>query len=386
MAKIHINEEQKRYITESIKQTKVEWLLDEVESNVNPLYKIQWMNSTGSLMKQMVENAYDASVNNFKDNITSFPIDVVKNKLAKLIAICQKKEEPIKDELEKLCVDVTSSLFKIDERGREINVSTELIPEISDEIDFHIEYDGLDYQYNNYQEIDDINSLIERRTINDALVIGGALEIYDLIEPRIIKQLFELDEDLPHLYSKIIKISNYLLFAENIYISDKEKHQSAYVNIEISGDEDKQDNIIVKGILFPFLLTETIRGYLEYIQNMSMNIEPKTVRYVIDKVDVLKDEPWYMRLGPVIWEQIFSDCEPEYFQTLYEELFTIENNDFEKIMREIVLGTKEGESIKDRLLNNVVYNAGYQEFEKELNKKREEKSLLIDDVFTEDEM
>ena len=70
----------------------------EILSELNPLSIIDSV-----ILKKIITNGYNKSKSNFSDNIEEHSFNEIVNKLNKLILICQKKEEPIKTELSKLC-------------------------------------------------------------------------------------------------------------------------------------------------------------------------------------------------------------------------------------------------------------------------------------------
>ena len=126
MKNIFINKNQFDLIKEAIEDARFnlpEWLINKITEKKTPLSSDK--NYINDSIKKLADKSYKDTINAFSDDITKFDIDEVENKLNKLILICQKKEENIKAELEKLCSDVVMSLFKLN--GRDIEFECNLI-------------------------------------------------------------------------------------------------------------------------------------------------------------------------------------------------------------------------------------------------------------------
>ena len=109
MKNVFISEKQYQLIKESIKANAAKqlWLTgDNTPLSSDKSY-------INSAVSKMIEKAYSDAVNSFSDNIAGVEISKIEDKLSKLILICQKKEEKIKTELEKLCADIALSLFDL---------------------------------------------------------------------------------------------------------------------------------------------------------------------------------------------------------------------------------------------------------------------------------
>ena len=372
MRNIIINKEQEKLLAEAIQQEYVlskvsDKIKHDIETDNTPISNMNVPHSLNKkILANIVSNGYSNAVQNFTDDITSFPLDKVINKLEKLIAICQKKEETIHNELEKLCVDIATSYFNSDEVA-DASLECRLVTDLSQD-DFHLEPSSLTDEYSN-------NELaVNNRKIANVLVMGGALSLYDKLQDVFLSELFKLDEELPHLYSKILKINEYLTFVHNIDITDKDNHQTGCVKVTLGGENG--DEIIALGTIFPFLLIETFRGYLELLSDKMLPDNDFEMDKITDKADILIDEPWYMILGKELWKKIVGNEDDDI--TIVSELFKIGDEKFNTLMTHVLVGDTDANALISDLVRTARYNYDYANFEKDLARRREENNILID--------
>ena len=379
MKNVFINEKQYQLIKESIKANAAKQLW--LTGDNTPLSSDKsYINSSVS---KMIEKAYSDAVNSFSDNIAGVEISKIEDKLSKLILICQKKEEKIKTELEKLCADIALSLFDLN--GTELDLECNLVNAVNQTKDFHIKPDVKgEVEYDNIEEINTEDKDEVRRRYTNAITIGAALELTDKVIAKSVKEIFELDEELPYLYTKIIKINNYLLLVNNKEITDKDNAQDAYNEVQVFSDSNKA-SILAEGVIFPFLLTETIRGFIEVMT--SKTLPEKRADYIMNTCDILEDEPKYMILGRVFWDKLCGDGFDEInAEKLLQKLLSLDTEQFNALMDEVLVGTKLGKEGMRKILDKIKYDSDYKSFEKDLDNKRKEKEIIADGYFTEEEL
>jgi len=378
MRHIIINKEQEKILAEAAQQ---DYALNRISPNIKRDIEIGSTpisalpiphNINKKVVGDILSNGYFNARDNFSDNIESFPVDKIINKLDKLVAICQKKEEKIHNELEKLCVDIATSYFNSDELA-DLTVECRLVIDLSQD-DFHIEPSTPDNGINNLDEYNKKDIAVTNRKIANTIVMGGAMTLYDKLQETFITDLFKLDEDLPHLYSKILKINEYLTYISDETITDRNNKQSGCVKVTLGGEEG--DEIVAVGTIFPFLLIETFRGYLEFMSDNMLPDNDFETDEITDKADILIDEPWYMMLGRTLWEKIVRGEDDDL--TIIGELFKMDDNSFNKLMTNVIVGTHDADTMVDELHRTARYNYDYADFEKDLARRREENNLVVD--------
>ena len=381
MKNIIINKEQERYIKESIEKDSVmgkisNTLRSEIYEDNTPISSLP---IPSSLNKRIIEDVlfrgYNHAKSNFSDDIESVTLDKVINKYNKLVAICKKKEENCRRELEKLCVDIATAYFNTDNL-QDATLECRLVNDLSDN-DFHIEPNTMsDITYDDINAYKDSEAMLSYRKMSNVLSMGGAIMLYELLRDKFINQLFSIDEELPHLYSKVLKINEYLMYVNDYEISDKNNSQSGCVNVIVN--EDDGNEIIAVGTLFPFLLIETFRGYFELMSDDILSTVDNADD-IIDKCDVLKDEPWQMIIGPHLWYRIVGDKDNAI--EIMDGLYKMEPTVFTSFISEVLAGTKAGEDKLNELQVLAKRRKEYSDFEKTLDRKRKEHNLIYGDIF-----
>ena len=201
-------------------------------------------------------------------------------------------------------------------------------------------------------------------------------------------KIFDIDEDLPHLYSKIMKINDYLLFSQPFEIEDNSHKQGGYVEVTL-GNDVTPSKIEARAVMAPMLLIELIRGCMELWASNGLPDDIDAARAAINKADALVNDPWYSRLGPVLWDKIY-DSIPEFdtksLPTFIMELSSIPTEDFEKKMSEVFAGTKAGKKFIEEISEKAKYDDEYSSFEYDIKQKQSERGVIEDEYFREDEL
>ena len=383
MKNVFLTEKQIQYIhNENRKEyripSKIFNALENKESNI-PL-------DDKEFSKKILTKRFDEIKKDFTDDISQIPLEKVSNHFNKLMRLCQEKEKNIRPQLEKLCYNTLVQLFNIPED--EIIFKCELLDFIDSGLEFHISPDtNEDYEYNSLDEIDGEGIEVQKRRLIDSLVYGVYISLFEKAKKMYINELFDIDEELPHLYSKLIKINEYLLFNVDDEVKDDNHHQGGFVKV-VLGNEEKMSNIDVKALTFPILLIESIKGIMELISSNGLPDDFNVAKNVLNKADILEEEPWDMRFGVGLWNMVTlnRDIEPKIIPDFFGKLIDIDAKDFISLFKELANNTKIGKQAIGELLDDCEYNSKYNDFEKDILVKQSEKDLISDGYFTEEEL
>ena len=142
-------------------------------------------------------------------------------------------------------------------------------------------------------------------------------------------EIYKIESKLPDLYNKIRILSDYILFNREEKIDEKNYSPSAYVAVTL-GNEGKKTIIDSQGIIFPYLLQETIRGFFELFASHGLPENNKKAMYIIRHSDFILAEEWDMRFGVSLYNNIFNDINDKllipYVFSNFSQLDTIEFN------------------------------------------------------------
>lgn len=384
-----ISEKQAKYIAESelvnaLTPDLPDFFTDAPVKSINPFTNTGYF--VGGVLNKLAKERQREVIEYFSDDITKYSTDKIYNKLGKLIAKCKKLEEPIKERLEKICLNTVVKVFAIPQDSLEI--SCNLVTDISLTKSFHIKPDtDEDYEYDTVGDIEQYDADSNKRRIINAISYGAAKCIAEQSKSLWINEIFELNEELPHLYSQITKINDYLVFNNNIQITDKSHKQGGFVEVRLS-HEDELSSISATGVIFPILLQETVRGVVDMISTYGLPDDTESAKRVVNIADALENDPWNMRFGPAMWNRIVSSVpkfQSENFPYFYKALVELPVEEFSVLMKEVFAGTKSGKKEIENLYNRSRYEDEYNKFTNDLALKRG-KDIIDDDCFTEEEL
>lgn len=306
------------------------------------------------------------------------------NILSKLVRECKEIEKPLKDNLEKLCANLVNDLFKIPQDVISFkcelvdsidNSDKRLTPEKTDDI----EIDGVD-------SLEKLSEEVYKRRLVNSLIQGASLDYSSNIQAYI-KDIYELNYKLPMLYDKIIKINNFLLFIKSDITNEKSKTDAGNVDVRL-GNDIQQSTIDAKGIIFPIMLNESIKGFLELFAAHGLPEKKEDALYVIKKADFLLAEPWDMILGKPLWDMLInkiksiSDNPIEIgLPFIFTEIVSLSVDEFHSFMKEIFANTKKGKSLIKNMIDFILHEKNKDDFNDYLNNKNSNISIIEDEEY-----
>lgn len=309
--------------------------------------------------------------------------------LSELLNRCRKKETPYRNELEKLCVNFIIDFFEVPEETVDIEVS------LVDTVDFsgttiNLEpFDGgEDIEFNSIDEVKVLKDEVYKRRILNALCMGGAIRLSNCID-NFTETLNKFDPSLVDLYKKIIAINQYLLYErEDIGMDDENKMQLGTVVVRL-GNESTKVCINAQGTIFPILLSELFRGFLELFVTHGLPKDRNLAFMIMGKSDFLKAEVWDMKLGPVLWDILYStfdNVNSNELPYLLKRISTVKTQNFHKLMQEIFARTSKGKRIASKFLKKVKKDIEYDKFVDKMGKLKSDTGIITDEFIHSDEL
>lgn len=323
---------------------------------------------------------------------TDYLISILNKKIEK----CKKIEKTITPQLEKLCENIVNSYFSIPEDT--VILKCKLVGKIKPKNSIRIlpeeNEEEITYDFEDVNELEMTNKVILKRRFINSLIQGFSYWLstdlddwYDTVK--------SLNNDLWRLWYDIIYISDYLLFTEKEEISEKNPNQTAYVEVHL-GKKGNKTSIEAQGLIFPFLLRESIRGFFELFSSHGLPEDNKKAMYIIRKSDFLVAEPWDLRFGMGIIDML-HDSLTKKFQTdllfktnklpfFFSELCSLPVEEFNDVMKNFLLGTKKGKIIALEMDSEISHDFEYQTFKDRINQKNINTSLISDGDFSKEEL
>lgn len=317
-------------------------------------------------------------------NLENYSVKYISKQIQELVDYCKKIESNFKEKLENICYNYIIDLFEVPEglvafdcRLVEVVDSDKAQVKKSETIEF-----------NDINHRSRLHDAVYKRRIINAIITGGATRL-SFISKKLIGELYDICPELPQLYRKISILNDYLLFTKNnMGMSEKNKKQSGISYLTI-GNETTKNKIIVEAEIFPILLHESIKGFLEMFAAYGLPSSKKDCTYVMSKADFINAEPWDMRIGPVLWDYLmdaFDNPETQVLPMLLTVLFSQRTEKFNSFLQEIFGETKRGKILAQKILDKTNQELEYDDFEELMHKKQTDTTIINDNYFIADEL
>jgi hypothetical protein len=252
--------------------------------------------------------------------------------------------------------------------------------EIENEIEIFNELQGLDLEK------------AKRRMIN-AIIQGASKKghyMFHLVPERL--QQITGQENILNLYGTLMSINDLTYWQ----ISDdliKGLGNSAAGKESAEGPEEDggPGKVIARGINFPVLVHELIKGTLELFALQGRPEEG--FEDVESSEDTLEKEMWDLRLGPAIWDRVRSQF-PEDVLTdenkvelqnyLLVEIFKLPAKKFLVFMKEVLSGSPRGKRMMNELMDGINKMFNDQEYEESVAMFRDDLDDATEETPIED--
>lgn len=312
--------------------------------------------------------------------------DDIENAMTILIEKCKKLEAPIKDNLEKIAYNFIVNLFNIPEEG--VNFSVELKEDLSDiSLGVRMQSEDSKFEFETLAHKKVLNDDIRKRRVINALMTGASLRIASEIR-RYIADIYDLEPRLPDLYRKILALNDYLLFTNANELTEDSNNQLGMSKI-IMGDRQTKTDVTVEAVIFPILIYEEVRAFLELCAAHGLPKSKEEANYVLKKADYLQAEPWDMRLGPAMWDYMrkaFGDIDESLLPYVFKEVCKLTPQRFNTFMQETFSESKKSKKIAQNIINYCKEKQEYDDFEGRMMSKRADFAALNEKYINPEEL
>ena len=315
----------------------------------------------------------------------------LKGELSKILTECKKLERNNIQALEELCGRIVNDMFEIPKDTLKIEMH------IVDRVDtskqrMFPEKTSNDFSFDDIEDMNHLTDEVYKRRMLNALVSGAGMYYMNFIG-NYIKEIFEINSDLPSLYKKMIDYNNLLLYYEKDTLNTEKDTDGGKVDVIVSSKLECP-TIKAEALLFPILVEETIRGILELAISRGLPKKLDKAKYVISKSDFKLAEVWDMRLGFALWNVIEKSVESCGFDMMeiginffLMEIAEMDCDEFNNSLKEIFAGTKNGKRILTDIVERICYNKDKDDFDDYIKTKNDSTiQINDDDYFTPEEL
>lgn len=276
-----------------------------------------------------------------------------------------------REELEQLAVELVMKEMGIPEGAVEFDAKIVGMGEIDmDDFGHDEENQENPEQVNIETEVEIFNELqnldlerAKRRMINS--IIQGASKkghyMFHLVPERL--EQITGNPNILNLYGTLMSINDltYWQISDDL-IKNLGGSAAGKESVERPEDEEGTAKVIARGINFPVLVHELIKGTLELFAIQGRPEGDEGFEDVEQSEDTLEKEMWDLRLGPAIWDRIRSQF-PEDILTdenkvelqnyLLVEIFKLPAKKFLVFMKEVLSGSDRGKRMMNELMDGI---------------------------------
>jgi hypothetical protein len=200
----------------------------------------------------------------------------------------------------------------------------------------------------------------KRRFIN-ALIQGSSKKGHYMFE-LVKDELDRLDPRLLNLYGVVMSVNDLLYWVLPDQMMDAMMGQDGIAGKEEVDVETTPPTVKARGVFFPILVHELIKGTMEILGIQGLPDDPKQAEMVMGSTDTLANEIWDLRLGPVLWEK-FTNAYPEklfdedkrWIQNyLFARFSALSAEEFFKLSKAILRGDAKATQVLNRMVTEIV--------------------------------
>lgn len=203
-------------------------------------------------------------------------------------------------------------------------------------------------------------------------------------------ELNRIDPQLLSLYGILMSINDLIYWL----MPDEAVQMMAGNEQNMAGKEEIDDTtdpptIKARGVFFPVLIHELIKGVMEVFGTHGLPDDPKSQQMIMGSTDTLPNEIWDLRLGPVIWEKFMNSYPVELFEDdkkhiqhyLFARFSALDTQQFFDIAKKILSGNPEGEKFIKTMVNDIISDLKKRDLEDSLGSYEDDNDDDDDDGF-----
>ena len=175
-------------------------------------------------------------------------------------------------------------------------------------------------------------------------------------------ELDRIDPRLLNLYGIVMSVNDLMYWVLPDEMMDMMMSQSGVGGKEEVDIETDPPTVRARGLFFPILIHELIKGTMEVLGTQGLPDDPKQAEMVMASTDTLANEVWDLRLGPVIWEKFLTayperlfDEDKKFIQSyLFARFSALSSEEFFNLAKMILRGDAKATSILDKMVTEIV--------------------------------
>tara|TARA_R100000664_G_C2759734_1_gene149793 strand:+ start:1929 stop:3278 length:1350 start_codon:yes stop_codon:yes gene_type:complete len=221
------------------------------------------------------------------------------------------------------------------------------------------------------EEFEDFDIEKQKRRFLNQLIQGASKKghyMFHLVE----EELNNISPDLINLYGIMMSVNDlvYWIMPDQTTMMMAQSGSGMAGKEEVDPDTDPP-TVKARGITFPVLVHELIKGVMEVLATQGLPDDPRQAQMVMDSEDTLTAEVWDLRLGPVIWEkfreaypfELMQDDKVEIQNYLFSEFARMDAKEMFRLTKDILSNSDTGKEELKRIVKEIIQEMQKEDYE-----------------------
>ncbi len=224
------------------------------------------------------------------------------------------------------------------------------------------------------------NDEVAKRKVMNALIQGASKKGHYMFE-LVSEQLTQLKPNIVRLYGILMSVNDmlYWLMPDEMMLGGGGGGTKA--GKEEIDAETEPPTVRARGVFFPVLVHELIKGTMEIIATQGLPDEKSQADMVMGVTDTLPMEIWDLRFGPVIWERLLEtypdrlhEDDYKHIQNyLFSRISKLSTKDFARLMNMVIKQDPRAKQVVEAMVREIEESLRNEDWEEdEYNREMED--------------
>ena len=216
------------------------------------------------------------------------------------------------------------------------------------------------------------NDEVAKRKVMNALIQGSSKKGHYMFE-LVSERLTALKPNIVRLYGILMSVNDmlYWIFPDEMMLGGGGSGTKA--GKEEVDPETEPPTVRARGVFFPVLVHELIKGTMEIIATQGLPDEKRQADMVMGVTDTLPMEIWDLRFGPYIWEKLLATYPDRLYEDdykhiqnyLFSRISKLSTKDFAKLMNMVVKGDPRAKQVIERMVREIEESLKNEDWEED---------------------
>ena len=216
------------------------------------------------------------------------------------------------------------------------------------------------------------NDEVAKRKVMNALIQGSSKKGHYMFV-SVSERLTAIKPNIVRLYGILMSVNDmlYWIFPDEMMLGGGGEGSKA--GKEEVDPETEPPTVRARGVFFPILVHELIKGTMEIIATQGLPDEKRQADMVMGVTDTLPMEIWDLRFGPYIWEKLLltypdrlQEDDYKHIQNyLFSRISKLSTKDFAKLMNMVLKGDPRAKQVVERMVQEIEKSLKNEDWEED---------------------